>query len=353
MKKLEIVLANGRYEVLIERNIRKKIGSYLKKNYRSQKIAIITDHNIKRLYGSELEKDIADAGFDTKVISIVPGEASKSLETLKVVYEELSKFKITREDLIIAFGGGVVGDLTGFAASTYLRGIPYIQVPASLLAQVDSSIGGKVAVDLPWGKNLAGSFYHPSNVFIDPELLKTLDKNIFNDGLAEIIKYGCISDESIIDELMKYENDEELLKNIDTLIFKCCSIKKVLVEMDERDFGKRMLLNFGHTLGHAVEKYFNYSEYTHGEAIAIGMCHITRNTEKLGITEKGTVERLEGVLKRFELPCKTPDMEKKIVENTVLLDKKNCGKDISLVVIEKLGRGSIRKIGIDELGNYI
>lgn len=353
MRELEVNLANCGYKILIERNITKKIGSYLKENCSSKKIAVITDHNIKRLYGSGLVKDLADEGFETKVISIEPGEASKSLDTLKEVYKELAEFKLTRGDLIIAFGGGVVGDLAGFAASTYLRGIPYIQVPASLLAQVDSSIGGKVAVDLAQGKNLVGSFYHPKAVLIDPELLKTLDKNFFHDGLAEIIKYGCIRDESIIDELMNSKNDEELLEMIDSLIYKCCSIKKSLVEKDERDFGERMLLNFGHTLGHAIEKYFNYSKYTHGEAIAIGMAHITRNTEKLGLTQRGTEKRIKEVLNKFELPYETPLMEKESVENAVMLDKKSSGKSISLVIIESIGQGTVEKIGIDELENYI
>lgn len=353
MRELEINLANGGYKILIERDITKKIGSYLKENSSSNKIAVITDHNVNRLYGSDLKENIADEGFETCMISVEPGEASKSLDMLKKVYDELSKFKVTRDDLLIAFGGGVVGDLAGFAASTYLRGIPFIQVPTSLLGQVDSSIGGKVAIDLAEGKNLVGSFYHPKVVFIDPELLKTLDKNFFHDGLAEIIKYGCIRDKSIVDELMKFKNDEELLKEIDLLIYKCCSIKKSLVEKDERDFGERMLLNFGHTLGHAIEKYFNYSKYTHGEAVAIGMTHITRNTEKLGITDKGTENRIKEVLHKFEIPFETPLMERENVENSVLLDKKSNGKSINLVVIEKIGRGVVKKVEIDELEKYI
>ena len=353
MKVLEIKLINDGYKIFIKRNIIKEIGVYLRGNYSLRKIAIITDDNIKRLYGGQLEKNISHSGFETKIISIRPGEESKSLDTLKEVYSELSNFKLSREDLILTFGGGVVGDLGGFAASTYLRGVPYIQIPTSLLAQVDSSIGGKVAIDLPWGKNLVGSFYHPKAVFIDTGLLKTLNKKFLHDGLSEVIKYGCISDRSIIEELMSFKDDKELLENIDSLIYKCCSIKKSLVEKDERDFGERMLLNFGHTLGHAVEKYFDYKSYSHGEAVAIGMLHITRKTEKLKITEEGTSNLIENVLKRFELPYITPKMERKVLESATLLDKKNSGDSINLVLIKKLGEGFIKKIRIDDLEDYI
>lgn len=353
MKMLEINLKDNSYNIYIERNILSRVGEYLKENYSSKKIAIITDSNLEKLYGELLKKIIEEKGFNTKIISVKPGEESKSIDTLKEVYNEFSRFKLGREDLIITFGGGVVGDLGGFAASTYLRGVPYIQVPTSLLAQVDSSIGGKVAVDLPWGKNLVGSFYHPKAVFIDPEMLKTLDKKFLSDGLAEVIKYGCIRDESIIHELMNYTNDEDLLDNIDPLIFKCCSIKKSVVEVDEKDFGERMLLNFGHTLGHIVEKYYNYKEYTHGEAVAIGMAEITRKSEKLHITEKGTSKCIEEVLRKYELPYNAPSMNSEEVFNTIVLDKKSSGESINLIMLKKIGEGVIRKVKINELEHYI
>jgi 3-dehydroquinate synthase len=353
MKILEMNLRENSYSIYIERNILGRIVEYLSENYSSKKIAIITDSNLEKLYVENLKKVIEEKGFKIKVISVKPGEESKSIDTLKEVYNELSKFKLGREDLIITFGGGVVGDLGGFAASTYLRGVPYIQVPTSLLAQVDSSIGGKVAVDLPWGKNLVGSFYHPKAVFIDPELLKTLNKRFLHDGLAEVIKYGCIRDESIINQLMNYTNDEEFLENIDSIIFKCCSIKKSVVESDEKDFGERMLLNFGHTLGHAVEKYFDYKKYTHGEAVAIGMAEITRKSEKLHITEKGASKYIEEVLKKYELPYKTPSMNREDAFNTILLDKKSSGENISLILLKKIGEGFIKKVRFSELEDYI
>lgn len=353
MNVLEIDLKENSYKICIERNILSRIAEYLDENYSSKKIAIITDDNLGKLHLENLKRVIEEKGFNTKIISLKPGEESKSIDTLKEVYNELSQFRLGREDLIITFGGGVVGDLGGFAASTYLRGVSYIQVPTSLLAQVDSSIGGKVAVDLPWGKNLVGSFYQPKAVFIDPELLKTLDKKFLHDGLAEVIKYGCIRDRSIIDQLMNYTKDEELLDNIDSLIFKCCSIKKSVVEQDEKDFGERMLLNFGHTLGHVIEKYFNYKKYTHGEAVAIGMAEITRKSEKLDITEKGASKCIEEVLKKYELPYKVPAMDKEKAFSTIFLDKKSSGENINLILLKRIGEGVIRKVRFNELEDYI
>ncbi|MDV2934331.1 3-dehydroquinate synthase, partial [Enterococcus faecalis] len=171
-------------------------------------------------------------------------------------------------DLIIALGGGVVGDLAGFVASTFLRGISFIQIPTSLLAQVDSSVGGKVAVDLERGKNLVGSFYHPELVLIDPNMLGTLPEKYFNDGLGEVIKYGCIKSKELFEKLEGFENKEDLKENIGEIIYECCNIKREVVEYDEKDLGERMILNFGHTLGHAIEQIYNYETYSHGEAVA-------------------------------------------------------------------------------------
>lgn len=325
MKILEVKLKDKNYNIYIEKNILKQVGKYLSEAYKGRKIAVITDYNLEKLYGNTIRNVLEESGFNVNIISIKPGEESKSIDTLQEVYKKLCEFKIVRKDLIIALGGGVVGDLSGFAASTYLRGIPYIQIPTSLLAQVDSSVGGKVAVDLPWGKNLVGSFYHPDAVFIDPEVLKTLDKRFFYDGLAEVIKYGFIRDKAIIDKLMGYKNDEELLENIEDIIYTCCNIKKTIVEADEKDFGDRMLLNFGHTLGHAVEKYFNFKDYTHGEAVAIGMVQITKKSEELQITEKGAAECIIQVLKKYNLPYEMPLMDREAVIDTLTLDKKNIG----------------------------
>ncbi|MDF2673500.1 MAG: 3-dehydroquinate synthase [Clostridiales bacterium] len=353
MKTLKLNLKDNSYNIYFEKKIIYKIPQYFKENYSGKKIAIITDHNIEKLYRLELNRSLNALGLESKIISVKPGEESKSLETLQEIYYELSKFKFGRRDLIITLGGGVVGDLGGFAASTYLRGVDYIQVPTSLLAQVDSSIGGKVAIDLPWGKNLVGSFYHPKAVFIDSDFLKTLDRRFLHDGLAEVIKYGFIRDESIVHELMKFNNDEELLTNIEDIIYKCCSIKKRVVEKDEKDFGERMLLNFGHTLGHAVERYFDYKKYSHGEAVAIGMVQITRKSEILSLTQKGTSKLLEEVLNKYSLPIETPNMDRKSVLDAVVLDKKSNRENINLIIIKKIGEGIIKEVSISDIGDYI
>jgi 3-dehydroquinate synthase len=353
MKTLTVNLKDNSYNILIDSDILDEIVRYLNTNYNDRKIAIITDANVEALYAKDFKELIEKNGFEAKIIKIKPGEESKTLDTLQEVYKDLSEFRLTRKDLIVALGGGVVGDLAGFAASTYLRGVDYIQIPTSLLAQVDSSIGGKVAVDLPFGKNLVGNFYHPKAVFIDTNVLKTLDNRFLHDGLAEVIKYGFIKDKSIIHELMSCKNDDELLLNIEGIIFKCCSIKKSVVESDEKDFGERMLLNFGHTLGHAIEKYFDYKKYTHGEAVAIGMAEITKKSEKLSITQEGTYELLVEVLKKYSLPYKSPEMKRDEVLGAIVLDKKSSGKEISLIILDKMGDAVIRKVPVDEIENYI
>jgi 3-dehydroquinate synthase len=353
MKTLRLNLKDNSYNIYFEKDIILKVGQYLMENYNNKKIAIITDDNLEKLYAVELSKSIKELGFEAKIISVKPGEESKSFDTLQEVYKELSKSKFGRLDLIITLGGGVIGDLGGFAASTYLRGVDYVQIPTSLLAQVDSSIGGKVAVDLPWGKNLVGSFYHPKAVFIDTELLKTLNRRFLHDGLAEVIKYGFIKDETIVKELLKFNNDEELLNNIEEIIYKCCSIKKAIVEKDEKDFGERMLLNFGHTLGHAVERYFEYKKYSHGEAVAIGMVGITRKSEVLFLSEKGTSKLLEDILKKYNLPVEVPVMDRNRVLDAIVLDKKSSGENINLIILKKVGEGIIKKVPISEIEDYI
>lgn len=353
MKVINVKHKNGNYNIYIKKNILFELIQYLRDNFNSKKIAVITDQNLEGLYGKKLNKAITENGFITKTISIKPGEESKSLDTLEDLYKELSNFNIKRDDLIITFGGGVVGDLGGFAASTYLRGIQYVQMPTSLLAQVDSSIGGKVAIDMPWGKNLAGSFYHPSAVFIDPEFLETLNIRYLHDGLAEVIKYGCINNKNIIDKLFNYKNDRELLDNIEDIIYTCCCIKKSVVEIDEKDFGDRMLLNFGHTLGHAIERYYNYKKYTHGEAVAIGMYCITKKSEEMGITDKGTSEVIKEVLKKYELPYKMPEVSMGDIFETITLDKKSCGEGINLILLKKIGEAFIKMIEINKLGDFV
>lgn len=351
MKKLNIKLADADYNILIKRGIIDNIGEEISKIYSGKKIVIITDQNVERLYFDRISNSLKN--YDLHKIVIVPGEKSKSIEVLTEVYSKLASFKVSRSDLIIAFGGGVVGDLGGFAAATFLRSVPYIQIPTSLLAQIDSSIGGKVAVDLKEGKNLVGSFYHPKAVFIDPELLKTLSTKFLHDGIGEVIKYGAIRSKELFYKVMNFKNDEEFLENVEDVIYSCCSIKKVVVENDEKDNGERMILNFGHTIGHAVEEFFNYEKYTHGEGVAYGMYAITKNSESLGDTDNGTTEEIKKALEKYKLSYNIEGLKNEKILETVELDKKGRGDYINLILLNNIGSCFIKKIKKSEMNEYL
>ncbi|MCT4564420.1 MAG: 3-dehydroquinate synthase [Maledivibacter sp.] len=353
MNNLEVNLPQKKYSITIKKGILGNIGEEIKKIYKNKKIAIITDSNVEGLYGQKIINQLNINNFQTTTIVIQPGEKSKSLESAKDIYEKLLDFEITRGDMIIALGGGVVGDLAGFAASTLLRGIPFIQIPTSLLAQIDSSVGGKVAVNLPMGKNLVGSFYHPEAVFIDPQLLRTLDKRFLYDGMAEVIKYGCIKDKGLFDKLMNIETEDELFDNIEEIIYRCCDVKRDMVQRDEKDKGERMLLNFGHTIGHAIEKNFNYKTYTHGEAVAIGMYNITKRSEELGMTKEDTAKVIQKLLIKYNLPHGMPDVPKVDIIKAIGLDKKNKGDRLSIILLREIGNSFIKNIDRKDAERYI
>jgi 3-dehydroquinate synthase len=339
---LVVDLKERSYPIIIENGLLDRIGSEVKKIFKGNKIFILTDKNVNKHYGDKISKELLDNNYDVKLLALEPGEQTKDFSTLPQVYDELLDFGLTRSDLVVALGGGVIGDLAGFVASTYLRGIDFVQVPTSLLAQVDSSVGGKVAVDLKRGKNLVGSFYHPKVVFIDPTVLNTLDERFFVDGMAEVIKYGCIKDKNLFDTLSNIKDKNELINNIDQIIHRCCSIKKEVVEKDEKDTGERMLLNFGHTLGHAIEQYYNYSKYTHGEAVAIGMYQISKISEKNALTSAGTTDLIKEILVKYNLPY---DMDVKMEDiiGAIKLDKKNLGNVLNVIILDEIGQSRIYK----------
>lgn len=340
--KLTIDLSHSSYDIIIEKGLLNNLSKEIWSVFKGKKIFVLTDKNVDRFYGDRVIKELASSGYETKKLVLEPGEETKSFFTLPKVYDELLNFKLTRSDLILTLGGGVIGDLGGFVASTYLRGVPFIQVPTTLLAQVDSSVGGKVGVDLDKGKNLVGSFYHPKKVIIDPEVLNSLSDRVFNDGMAEVIKYGCIKDKEFFNKLLEYNNKEEVMHNIEYIIHNCCKIKKEVVEKDEKDTGERMLLNFGHTIGHAIEQYYNYSKYTHGEAVAIGMYEITKISEASFETEKGTADTIKNILLKYNLPYKL-DININEIKEAISLDKKNIGNKLNLIFINKIGESKIVK----------
>lgn len=332
---MNVKTQSGSYDIIIEKGIFSDIAAQIR-SVASGRLFVITDENVDAIYQQSLYRNLAE--FDFEYMVLPAGEKTKCLEMLGKIYSSLADAKITRTDTIIAFGGGVVGDIAGLAASTYLRGIGFIGVPTTLLAQVDSSVGGKVAVDLPQGKNLVGSFYPPKKVIIDTDFLSTLPKRVFNDGMAEVIKYACIRDEKLFDVLCGDIGDA-----MERIVYDCLDIKRRVVENDEFDTGERMILNFGHTFGHAVEKMYNYEGYTHGEAVAIGMAKITEATEKMGFTEAGTLKRLKLLLEKYELLFDDFKFNPNEAMDIIALDKKSAGDSINYVFIKKIGECEIVK----------
>ena len=332
---MKVNLGKDSYPIYIEQGILDHILEYVETVFQGNKIMIISDDQVFSYYGDKVENQLKEK-YQVGHVVIEHGEQSKRFDILPSIYSQLLSFQLTRTDLIIALGGGVIGDLAGFVASSFLRGVQFIQIPTSLLAQVDSSVGGKVAVDLPEGKNLVGAFKHPSMVLIDPLTLKTLDKRFICDGMGEVIKYGCIFDKKLFQQLNSYQSFEELYQDIDDIIYQCVDLKRIVVEKDLFDFGDRLALNFGHTLGHAIEQYYHYENYSHGEAVSIGMVQLTRIAELKQLTKKGISQQIEEVVKKYQLPSishlKTQDLKQ-----AMALDKKNIHKKLSFVLLKEIG----------------
>lgn len=346
MEDLVVDLGERSYPIIIKKGLIDEINLEIEKIYIGKKIFILTDKNVDSHYGNRVKMCLVNAGYEVKLMALEPGEETKAFTTLPSIYNELLDFKLTRSDLIITLGGGVIGDLGGFVASTFLRGVDFIQIPTSLLAQVDSSVGGKVAVDLERGKNLVGSFYHPKIVLIDPNVLETLSERFFKDGMGEVIKYGCIKDKEFFNFLKSLKSKVEVMNNIEKIIHKCCSIKKCVVENDEKDTGERMLLNFGHTLGHAIETYYNFKKFTHGEAVAIGMYQISKIAENKGLTKKGVAENIKEILAQYGLPYEVEIEESSSVLDTIALDKKNIDNVLKVVLLKNIGESYLEKTNV-------
>ncbi|MCX5781481.1 MAG: 3-dehydroquinate synthase, partial [Elusimicrobia bacterium] len=304
MKKIIVNLGERKYPIIIGESI-KKAGIFLKKLNISGKIFVITNTVVKKLYFDTLEKSLKTSGFSVYSIAIPDGESYKNIETLKELYFNAVKSRIDRSCAVIAFGGGVVGDIAGFFSATYMRGIPYIQIPTTLLAMVDSSVGGKTGVDLKEGKNLIGAFYQPKAVIIDVSLLNTLPEKQIKNGLSEVVKYGIISDKKLFEHLEKKVSGKNKIDSNDwkNIIYNCCKIKAGVVEKDEfENKGLREILNFGHSFGHAIETLTNYDKYLHGEAISIGMNMASRLAVKKRIFSFENQQKVESLLKKIGLP---------------------------------------------------
>lgn len=337
--KMMVNLQEHSYPIYIEKGILDHANEKIKEIYQGQKIMIISDDQVYSYYGDKLI-EILSQDFIVDHVVVPHGEESKRFDMLPSLYQACLDFKLTRTDLIIALGGGVIGDMAGFVASSYLRGVKLVQIPTSLLAQVDSSVGGKVAVDLPQGKNLVGAFYHPKMVLIDSSTLKTLPERYINDGMGEVIKYGCIKDKVLFDKLCQYQSFDDLYQDIDEIIYNCVDIKRDVVEKDQFDFGDRLLLNFGHTLGHAIEQYYHYQNYSHGEAVSIGMYQLTKISEQEGLTKSKTSDMIKNILEKYHLPYQC-QLDTKDLMQAISLDKKNINRSLSLVLLKDIGESFV------------
>ena len=345
MKSINVL---NKYDILIKRGIINNCGEEIKKISKANIAAVVTDDNVAKHYLDAVTSSLEGAGF--KVFSFVfpHGEENKTIETVMQMVEFFAECGLTRSDIAIALGGGVCGDMCGFAAAIYLRSISFVQIPTSLLAQVDSSVGGKTGCDLAVGKNLVGAFHHPSLVLIDPDTLSTLDEKYMADGMGEIVKYGCIRSKALFEKLemgKKYAD-------IDEIIYECVKIKADIVENDFTEQNERMLLNFGHTIGHAIEKLDNFCGLSHGMAVGVGMVMLSKAAETKGLTQVGTADRIAKLLEKYGMPTET-DYEKEIIANAAMNDKKRRSNSLNIILIKDIGEGYIHKTDCDKFGNFL
>lgn len=349
MNKMETVnvSASKEYKVFIGSGFLDDIGEKIAELKRKCRVVLVSDDTVYSFYGDKVKKSLEKSGYTVFEYVFPHGEESKSLEMFGKIQEFSARNSITRTDLFAALGGGVTGDLTGFAASTYLRGVDFVQIPTTVLSMVDSSVGGKTAINLEAGKNLCGSFYQPIAVFADCDTLNTLPPETFNEGCAEVIKYGMILDA----DFLTFLRDNDIRENIEYVIKRCVEIKRDVVDRDEFEKGERKLLNFGHTVAHAIEKCSNFS-VSHGNAVAIGMVIATKGAFELGLSYEDYSDVLLPILEKNSLPT-TCDFSAEELYEVSLSDKKRSLDTISLIVPEEYGLCKIHKVPVEQLKDFI
>ena len=342
MRHVEVSLGDRSYVIKIAPGLLSRLGAECAQLKLGRRCAVITDSKVGPLYAGTALKSLAAAGFEPVLVTVPAGETSKRLAMVEHCYDRLAAHRLERKSFIVALGGGVVGDLAGFVAATYLRGIPFVQVPTTLLAQVDSSVGGKTGVNLKSGKNLVGAFYQPRRVLCDLDALVTLPEREYLSGLAEVIKYGIIYDAALFARLER-QMPKLLQRDVSTLgavVARCCAIKAEVVGQDETESGLRAILNFGHTIGHAIENSFGYGKYLHGEAIAIGQVAAAKLSQRVLGLPAGDATRIETLFVRAGLPVKiklTPAQRRKLFA-AMTLDKKVSAGEVKFVLAEKIGQ---------------
>ncbi len=354
-KKLLVNLENNSYPIFLGIGIFKESKKYIENVSKGKKIIIVTDSNLKNLYGQEINEAMSESDLEFDIIQIKPGEESKSLNFASKLYNQLGQLNVERQDRLIAFGGGVVGDLAGFVAATYLRGIPFIQIPTTLLSQIDSSIGGKVGVDLPWGKNMVGAFYQPKLVIIDLDFLKTLPDEEFKNGLAEIIKTALLSGGKLYKKIFE---EADRVKKVDVevlveIVEMCCQYKTRIVETDEKDTGIRAVLNLGHTLGHALEAAGDFKEIKHGQGVAVGLLFSLYVSQRMGKIDYNLYTMLSSLVKDYDILPSLKDYNQERIKEYILYDKKRKKNNIEMVLLEDIGQPELESISIKEIKNFL
>lgn len=353
MRTIDVSLGSRSYQIKIGTGLLGRLGSECAALGLGRRCVIISDRNVAPRFGAAARQALRQAGFECELLTVPAGETAKGLKTVGACYDRLAALRLERKSFVLALGGGVVGDLAGFVAATYLRGIEFVQAPTTLLAQVDSSVGGKVGVNLKAGKNLVGAFYQPRLVLCDLETLDSLPEREFRAGLAEVIKYGIIRDAGLFRRL---ERDLPALlrrepATLGAVVARCCQIKAEVVAQDERESGLRAILNFGHTVGHALEAISHYGKYLHGEAIAIGQAAAARlSARQLGLPESQAA-RIQALLKRAGLPTEVPltSRQREKLLCAMKLDKKVSGGEIQFVLARKLGQAQFGQLASDAM----
>ncbi len=343
MRKVKVELGIDSYEILIGNALNDELKNFVVNKKFSKKSLLVTDTNVEKIFAAEIKKILESAGLEIKLVTIPAGETSKSLSEAEKIFTAAIEYGLDRKSAIFALGGGVVGDLTGFVAAAYLRGVPFIQIPTTLLSQVDSSVGGKTAVNHKLGKNLIGAFYQPKAVFIDLDMLKTLPAREIKSGLGEIVKYGIIRDSKFFDyvennaeKILRLEN--EVMENI---IARSCEIKADVVSKDEKESGLRRILNFGHTMAHAIEEATNYSKYAHGEAVAIGMIGAAHISKNLNMIDEEIFKRIQILIDKLGMVSRAEDCNVDEMFKAIFRDKKTINGKINWVLMNSIGEVSI------------
>ena len=339
------------YNILIKHGILKKVGKLVKKLLNGERVLIVTDEIVGKLYAGKIIKSLEKENIIVSVCILKNGEANKNIEGISNIYSNLALNELSRKDMIIALGGGVVGDMSGYAAATWMRGIDFIQIPTTLLACVDSSVGGKTGINIKEGKNLVGAFHSPKLVIIDSETLVSLPEREFKAGMSEIVKHALLFDEKLLETIENFYNDKNNKNeklDMDFILQRNCELKSRIVQIDYKEKNERMFLNFGHTIGHSIENAAGYGVLLHGEAVAIGMIFAIEYGIKLGITKNAYIlERAKNILSNIGLPINIP--ENINLKEAIKLDKKRNAEKINFVFLEDIGKPIVEKVDINDI----